>query len=186
MGSTPIPYPPSCPPSSPPFLSLLLLSLLNPSLLSLAPRPSLPTPRTPLTPRTPRTPRISQTSNALYGLAVMDAPWTSLSSDTHVALHAALARTITSMTNQVLLRSQLNAKISLSFKRDFENDHSKLRILEKSKNLAFCFDLHNNVLSYYYYNIYSSFPPSSLLPFIFTFIITVFSVFSVLLSHTCP
>ena len=32
----------------------------------------------------------------------------------------------------VLLRSQLNAKISLSFKRDFENDHSKLRILVDS------------------------------------------------------
>ena len=33
----------------------------------------------------------------------------------------------------ILLRSQLNAKISLSFKRDFENDHSKLRILVDSR-----------------------------------------------------
>ena len=33
----------------------------------------------------------------------------------------------------VLLRSQLNTKISLSFKRDFENDHSKLRILVDSR-----------------------------------------------------
>ena len=33
----------------------------------------------------------------------------------------------------VLLRSQLNAKITLSFKRDFENDHSKLRILFNSR-----------------------------------------------------
>ena len=33
----------------------------------------------------------------------------------------------------LLLRSQLNAKISLSFKRDFENDQSKLRILVDSR-----------------------------------------------------
>ena len=33
----------------------------------------------------------------------------------------------------ISLRSQLNAKISLSFKRDFENDHSKLRILVDSR-----------------------------------------------------
>ena len=33
----------------------------------------------------------------------------------------------------VLLRSRLNAKISLSFKRDFENDRSKLRILADSR-----------------------------------------------------
>ena len=33
----------------------------------------------------------------------------------------------------LLLRSQLNAKISLSFKRNFENDHSKLRILVNSR-----------------------------------------------------
>ena len=32
-----------------------------------------------------------------------------------------------------LLRSQINAKISLSFKRDFENDHSKQRILVDSR-----------------------------------------------------
>ena len=33
----------------------------------------------------------------------------------------------------ILLRPRLNAKISLSFKRDFENDHSKLRILVDSR-----------------------------------------------------
>ena len=33
----------------------------------------------------------------------------------------------------LLLRSQVNAKISLSFKRDFENDHSKLRKLVDSR-----------------------------------------------------
>ena len=33
----------------------------------------------------------------------------------------------------LLLRSQLNDKISLSFKRDFENDQSKLRILVDSR-----------------------------------------------------
>ena len=33
----------------------------------------------------------------------------------------------------MLLWSQLNAKISLSFKRDFGNDHSKLRILVDSR-----------------------------------------------------
>ena len=33
----------------------------------------------------------------------------------------------------VLLRSQLNAKISLSFQRDSENDQSKLRILVDSR-----------------------------------------------------
>ena len=33
----------------------------------------------------------------------------------------------------VLLRSRLNEKISLSFKRDFEKDHSKLRILVDSR-----------------------------------------------------
>ena len=33
----------------------------------------------------------------------------------------------------VLLWSQLNAKISFSFKRDFENDHSKLRLLVDSR-----------------------------------------------------
>ena len=32
----------------------------------------------------------------------------------------------------LLLRSQLNARISLSFKRNFENDQSKLRILVDS------------------------------------------------------
>ena len=37
------------------------------------------------------------------------------------------------MTKTLLLRSQLNAKISLCFKRDFENDHSKLRILVDSR-----------------------------------------------------
>ena len=34
---------------------------------------------------------------------------------------------------RILLWSQLNAKISLSFKRDFENDHTKLRILVDSR-----------------------------------------------------
>ena len=33
----------------------------------------------------------------------------------------------------VALRSQLNAKISLSFTRYFENDHSRLRILVDSR-----------------------------------------------------
>ena len=33
----------------------------------------------------------------------------------------------------LLLRSQLDAIISLSFKRDFENDHSKLRTLVDSR-----------------------------------------------------
>ena len=33
----------------------------------------------------------------------------------------------------ILLRSQLNAKISLSFEREFENDHSKLRIFVDSR-----------------------------------------------------
>ena len=37
------------------------------------------------------------------------------------------------MSKTLLLRSQLNAKISLCFKRDFENDHSKLRILVDSR-----------------------------------------------------
>ena len=34
---------------------------------------------------------------------------------------------------RILLRSQLNAKIYLSFKRDFENDNSQLRILVDSR-----------------------------------------------------
>ena len=38
-----------------------------------------------------------------------------------------------SLTLLFLLRSQLNAKISLSFKRDLENNHSKLRILVDSR-----------------------------------------------------
>ena len=37
------------------------------------------------------------------------------------------------VTLLVLLRSQTNAKISLPFKRDFENNHSKLRILVDSR-----------------------------------------------------
>ena len=40
---------------------------------------------------------------------------------------------VIAVTAVILLRSQLNAKISLSFKRDFENDHSKLRILVDSR-----------------------------------------------------
>lgn len=42
-----------------------------------------------------------QTANVLYGLAVLDAKWTSLSIDTQISLCAALERTVSSMTNQV-------------------------------------------------------------------------------------
>ena len=55
-----------------------------------------------------------QTSNSLYGLAVMDAPWTSLSVDTHVALNAALTRTISTMTNQVCQGSSFFVFVMLS------------------------------------------------------------------------
>jgi hypothetical protein len=41
-----------------------------------------------------------ETSNALYGLAVLDASWASLSTQTHHTLHSALTRTISTMTRQ--------------------------------------------------------------------------------------
>ena len=47
--------------------------------------------------------------------------------------HLSVIKHLVDFQMSFLLRSQLNAKISLSFKRDFENDHSKLRILVDSR-----------------------------------------------------
>ena len=56
---------------------------------------------------------------------------------------------LTKTTNHSpLLLSQLNAKISLSFKRDIENDHSKLRILvdfRLENQLIWCFVLTSTI-----------------------------------------
>jgi hypothetical protein len=50
-----------------------------------------------------------------YGLAVMDAAWSSLSVETHSALCDALSRTIGSMTNQVTMHILMIVSSSLPF-----------------------------------------------------------------------